>query len=271
MSLSESDTKVLAVGSGKGGVGKSTVTVNLAFALHGLGYRVGILDADVYGFSIPRLMGLVGEQPLAVDEHTILPLERNGVKMISTGSFVDDDVPIIWRGPLLVKVLDQFLGDVRWGAPDFLLLDLPPGTGDIPLSVMQRIPHAFLLLVTTPQASASHVAGRVARMAIEAGVRTLGVLENMSYFQCEHGERYYIFGQGETERLARELGAPVLGKIPLRIDVREKSDQGDPPVLTVPEVAREFEEIAIAVLDGIRLLEASKEEPGPEAPEPGHW
>lgn len=222
-------TNVIVVGSGKGGVGKSTVSVNLAVALGKLGYKVGLIDADVLGFSIPRLMGIVGERPFALNEKTILPIEKYGIKVISMGNFADEDTPLIWRGPLLGGVLEQFMNDVYWGDLDYMILDLPPGTGDIPLTLMQKIPEQKFLLVTTPQASASHVAGRIAYMAEKVNIDIIGIIENMSYFECpDCHKRYNIFGEGETEKLAKELKTDILARIPIDIKIREKSDIGLP-------------------------------------------
>lgn len=237
--------RVIAVGSGKGGVGKSTVTVNLAIALAKQGYKVGLIDADIVGFSVSRMMGISGKRPMVIGEDTILPLEVHGIKVISMGSFADEDMPIIWRGPLLAGALEQFLNDVMWGDLDFLLLDLPPGTGDIPLTVMQKIPQAELILVTTPQAAASHVAGRLAFMAQKTQIKLLGIIENMAYFECPNcGEKHYIFGKGATEELAEELKTRILGSIPLDVKVRERSDEGRPIALDDEPVAYIYQDIA---------------------------
>lgn len=239
------NARVIAVGSGKGGVGKSTVTVNLAIALAKQGYKVGLIDADIVGFSISRMMGISGKRPMVIGEDTILPLEAHGIKVISMGSFADEDTPIIWRGPLLAGALEQFLNDVLWGELDFLLLDLPPGTGDIPLTVMQKIPQAELILVTTPQAAASHVAGRLAFMAQKAQIKLLGIIENMAYFECPNcGEKHYIFGKGATEELAEELKTRILGSIPVDVKVRERSDEGRPIALDDEPVAYIYQDIA---------------------------
>lgn len=239
------NARIIAVGSGKGGVGKSTVTVNLAIALAKEGYKVGLIDADIVGFSVSRMMGISGKRPVAVDENTILPLEAYGVKVISMGCFADENTPVIWRGPMLAGALQQFFNDVLWGDLDFLLLDLPPGTGDIPLTVMQTMPQAELILVTTPQAAASHVAGRLAYMAQKTSMKLLGIIENMAYFECpDCGKRHYIFGRGDTETLAKELNAPILGSIPIDIKVRECSDEGRPVVLNDTPVAYIYGEIA---------------------------
>ncbi|HBT20215.1 MAG TPA: MRP family ATP-binding protein [Peptococcaceae bacterium] len=226
------NTNVVLVGSGKGGVGKSTLTANFAFAAGKLGFNVGILDADFYGFSIPRLVGLEGLR-VQGRNNKMIPLERNGVKVISVGSFIDNgDRPIIWRGPVIGGVLKQFILEVDWGNLDYLFVDLPPGTGDAPLSVMNMLPNSFLLVITTPQASASHIAGRIGFMAKEVNVKILGIVENMSFFTCPNcGKEYRIFGKGETEGMAKSLNAPILGRIPLVPEIREKSDDGNPVTL----------------------------------------
>lgn len=246
-------TRVIVVGSGKGGVGKSTVSANLAIALGRLGFKVGLLDADVLGFSLPRLLGIVGERPYALDEHTILPIEKYGIKIISMGNFADEDTPLIWRGPLLGGVLDQFFNDVYWGDLDYLVLDLPPGTGDVPLTVMQKIPQAKFMLVTTPQASASHVAGRIAYMAQKVNIEVIGIAENMSYFECPKcHEKYYIFGEGETDKLAKELGTEILVKIPIDIKVREMSDIGIPVALEDGQEGSYYLDLAEKVVEIVR-------------------
>ncbi len=248
-------TRVIAVGSGKGGVGKSTVSANLAVALGRLGYKVGLIDADVLGFSIPRLLGIVGERPYALDENTILPIEKYGIKVISMGNFADEDTPLIWRGPLLGGVLEQFMNDVYWGNLDYMIIDLPPGTGDIPLTIMQKIPEQKFLLVTTPQASASHVAGRIAYMAQKVNIDLIGIAENMSYFECpDCHKKYNIFGEGETEKLAKELNTEVLVKIPIEIKIREKSDIGLPvSFINAPE-AEYYMELAKKVSEKVKPI-----------------
>jgi ATP-binding protein involved in chromosome partitioning len=215
--------RIIAVASGKGGVGKSTVTGNLAAALNHLGYKVGVLDADVYGFSIPRIMGITG-QPTIVEEQ-IVPLRKDNMQVISMGFFVDEDAPIIWRGPLLHKVISQFLNEVLWDKNDFLLIDLPPGTGDVTITIAQSIPKAELLVVTTPQPVASHTAGRVARLAEKTNMKILGVVENMAYFES-NGTKEYIFGKEGGKNLARELNVNLLGQIPLKTEIRENADSG---------------------------------------------
>jgi ATP-binding protein involved in chromosome partitioning len=213
------------------------------------------LDADVLGFSVPRLLGIVNERPYALDEHTILPLERFGIKVISMGNFIDEDTPLIWRGPLLSGVLDQFFNDVYWGELDYLVLDLPPGTGDIPLTVMQKLPESKFVLVTTPQASASHVAGRIGYMAKKVNLEVIGIVENMSYFECPNcHQRYNIFGEGETEKLAQDLGTEILVKIPITVKVRELSDVGIPPALDDGPEGVPYIELAEKVVEKVRPI-----------------
>jgi len=186
---------LVAVASGKGGVGKSTVTVNLAVALNKLGKKVGIIDADVHGFSVPRILGLK-EGPKTMNEKEIIPPQEKGIKVMSMGSFVEENNPIIWRAPLLASALQQFMKDVHWGDLDYLLFDLPPGTGDMPLNIMQKLPHAEILIVSTPQITATNVAGRIGKMAEKMNSEIIGIIENMSYYQCpECGHREYIFGE----------------------------------------------------------------------------
>jgi ATP-binding protein involved in chromosome partitioning len=227
-------TTVIAVASGKGGVGKSSVTANLAAAMAAEGHRVGIVDVDVWGFSIPRMMGVSG-RPTAVN-NMIMPLESHGVRIISMGFFVPEEQPVIWRGPMLHKAVHQFLGDVYWGDLDFLLADLPPGTGDVSISVAGFLPGAEMLVVTTPQDAARKVAERAGRMATQTRLRVCGVIENMSYFVCPHcGEREAIFGEGGGEEAARTLDVPLLGRIPLVSDIRLGGDSGTPIVVSHPD------------------------------------
>ncbi len=237
---------IIAVASGKGGVGKSTVTVNLATALAELGYKVGIIDADVRGFSVPRIIGIT-EKPKAVDEKEIIPPEAHGIKVISMGSFVDENSPVIWRAPLLGGALEQFFKDVRWGELDYLLMDLPPGTGDMPLNIMQKVPHSEIVVVTTPQVTATKVAGRIGKMAEKMDREVLGVIENMSYYQCsECGHKDYIFGENGGIGLAEFMGTEFLGQLPLISDIRKRSDSGNPIMYEEPdsEISREFISIA---------------------------
>jgi ATP-binding protein involved in chromosome partitioning len=227
-------TSVIAVASGKGGVGKSSVTVNLACALAAEGHRVGIVDVDVWGFSVPRMMGVSG-RPVGFN-NMIMPLESHGVKVISMGFFVPEETPVIWRGPMLHKAVQQFLGDVYWGDLDFLLADLPPGTGDVSISVAGFLPGANMLVVTTPQEAARKVAERAGKMAGQTRLTVAGVIENMSYFACPHcGERTAIFGEGGGEEAAGTLGVPLLGRIPLVPAIRQGGDTGVPIVVSQPE------------------------------------
>jgi ATP-binding protein involved in chromosome partitioning len=226
---------VLCIGSGKGGVGKSTLSANLAGALAMEGKRVGILDADVWGYSIPRMFGLGATRPPVSAERKIMPLEANGVKVMSIGFFVAEDAAVVWRGPMLHKALTQFLQDVDWGALDYLLIDLPPGTGDVSMTLAQLLPQAQFVIVTTPQATAQKVARRSAEMAHKVSLEICGVIENMSGFVTPDGERYAIFGEGGGQELADELEVPLLGKVPLTMPLREHADGGTPLVLEDPD------------------------------------
>jgi ATP-binding protein involved in chromosome partitioning len=229
-----SDTTVIAVASGKGGVGKSSVTVNLACALAAEGYRVGVLDADVWGFSVPRMMGVTGKP--AGFKDMILPLESHGVKVISMGFFVPEETPVIWRGPMLHKAIEQFLGDVYWGDLDFLLCDLPPGTGDVSISLASFLPGASMLVVTTPQDAARKVAERAGKMAERTNLRPVGVIENMSWYVCPHcGEKEFVFGTGGGDEAAETLGVPLLAQVPLVSDLRDGGDRGKPIVVNDPD------------------------------------
>ena len=226
-------TTVIAVASGKGGVGKSSVSVNLAASLVDQGFKVGVLDADVWGFSVPRMLGVSG-QPVGFD-NMILPMEGHGVKVISMGFFVPEETPVIWRGPMLHKAVEQFLGDVYWGELDFLLVDLPPGTGDVSISLASFLPGAQMLVVTTPQEAARKVAERAGKMAERTNLRPIGVIENMSFYVCPHcGERESIFGEGGGLAAAETLGVPLLGQIPLVPALRSGGDSGVPIVVSEP-------------------------------------
>jgi ATP-binding protein involved in chromosome partitioning len=252
----ESATRVIAVASGKGGVGKSTVTVNLAAALAQMGHKVGVLDADVYGFSIPKMLGVSG-RPTMVDQ-MIIPLEKHGIRVISIGFLLpDENEAVIWRGPLLHKTLTTFIGEVAWGDDlEYLLLDLPPGTGDVSITIAQTLPQSYMLLVTTPQEAAAQVARRAARMAEKVNMELIGIVENMSYYQpAPDAERVYIFGRGGGADLARQLEVPLIGEIPLDQTIREGSDQGRPIVLTAPEssAARAFREAAARLVTAVPL------------------
>jgi ATP-binding protein involved in chromosome partitioning len=234
-------TRVYAVASGKGGVGKSSVTVNLAAAMAADGLRVGVVDADVYGFSVPRMLG-VEQRPTQVDD-MILPPQSLGVKVISIGMFVPGNQPVVWRGPMLHRALQQFLSDVFWGDLDVLLLDLPPGTGDIAISVAQLIPNAEILVVTTPQRAAAEVAERAGAIALQTHQQIVGVIENMSWLEQPDGSRVELFGAGGgqavADSLTRSVGAsvPLLGQVPLDVALREGADAGAPVVLSAPDSA----------------------------------
>ncbi len=245
--ISKAAKHFIAVASGKGGVGKSTVTSNLAAALARLGYRVGVLDADVYGFSIPRMLGVSG-QPTMVNEK-IIPLNKgDNLQVVSMGFFVGEDEPVIWRGPLLHKAIIQFLSDVAWTNLDYLFLDLPPGTGDVALTIAQSVPTAELLVVTTPQVTATLVAGRVAKLAEKTNLRVIGVIENMSYLET-NGVRQYIFGKEGGKHLSEKLNVNLLGSIPIMQSIREGADTGNPVATDgSPEAIALFETIARSLL-----------------------
>jgi ATP-binding protein involved in chromosome partitioning len=225
--------KIIAISSGKGGVGKSTVTVNLAAALAKAGRHVGLLDADIYGPDIPRMMGVQVAPP--VENEKIVPPEAHGVKLMSLGFMIERDQPAIWRGPIVMKIINQFLRDVRWGRLDYLLVDMPPGTGDAQLSLVQAAHLAGAVIVTTPQEVAVGDALRGAKMFERVGVPILGVVENMSWYEMPDGAKLPIFGSGGGARLALELGVPLLGEIPLYQPVREGGDAGTPIVIGAPE------------------------------------
>ncbi len=227
-------SNVVCVGSGKGGVGKSTVTANLAAALAAEGKKVGVLDADVWGYSIPRMFD-VGGRPQVSPERRIVPLESHGVKIMSIGFFVEEDAAVVWRGPMLHKALTQFLEDVDWGELDFLLVDLPPGTGDVSMTLAQLLPQARFVLVTTPQPVAQKVARRAAEMATKVDLEIGGVIENMAGFVTPGGERFQIFGEGGGQELADELDVPLLGKVPLTMPLREAADAGTPLQVSDPD------------------------------------
>jgi ATP-binding protein involved in chromosome partitioning len=242
-----SSTRVLLVASGKGGVGKSSVTTNLAVALAGRGRDVAVVDADVWGFSIPRMLGI--DQPPTVIDDMLIPPERHGVRCISMGFFAEEDQPVIWRGPMLHKALEQFLTDVYWDEPDYLLVDLPPGTGDISISLAGFLPTAEMYVVTTPQPVAQTVAQRAAFMADKVNLKVHGVIENMSWFTGDDGTRYELFGSGGGQTLADRIGVPLMGQVPLVPALRDGADRGEPVAVDPStEVGSVFAEIA-RVLD----------------------
>lgn len=246
----QSRTTVLAIGSGKGGVGKSTLTANLAAALAKRGHSVGLLDADIWGFSSSRMLG-TSAKPTVIDERLIVPVEAYGFKMISMGNLVEDDRPVVMRGPMLHKILQSFLSDVHWEEPDYLLIDMPPGTGDISLSLSQFVPGCSIILVTTPQQAAEKVAERAGHMAGKVGMKVAGVIENMAYAICEHcGERTHPFGSGGGQELAETFGAPLLGQIPLDPPMGALADHGKPSVIVSPESpsAKAFEQVTEALV-----------------------
>ncbi|MFZ5988174.1 MAG: Mrp/NBP35 family ATP-binding protein [Bacillota bacterium] len=225
------DVRVIAIGSGKGGVGKSTVTANLAVMMARLGARVGLIDADILGYSISKIMGISYSKPMVMEGGLLLPIQKEGVKVISMGNLVEKDDAFILRGPMLGRVLNQFLYDVYWGDLDYLLIDLPPGTGDVPLTLMQMLEKVEIVIVTTPQVTAAGVAKRLGLMASKTNTRVIGVIENMSYFICDNcGERHYIFGKGEGRKLSEELNVGLMGEIPL---IGQTGEQGDRDVTMV--------------------------------------
>jgi ATP-binding protein involved in chromosome partitioning len=244
-----SPTRVLAVSSGKGGVGKSSVSANLAVSLRSAGHRVGIVDGDIWGFSIPRMLG-VDHPPTLIGE-SIVPPTAHGVKVMSMDYFVGDDKAVIWRGPMLHKAIEQFLKDVFWDTLDFLIVDMPPGTGDIAISMSQFLPRAQVLLVTTPQPTAQRVARRAALMAAEVDQQVIGVIENMSWFTGDDGKRYELFGSGGGAALADELGVALMGQIPLLPAMGRGADEGHPVYVAAPgsEAATAFDQLAKAVVE----------------------
>ncbi len=227
---------IIAVASAKGGVGKSTTAANLALALAGEGARVGILDADIYGPSQPRMMGVAGRKPDSPDGKTMHPLENHGVQVMSIGFLIEEDSPMVWRGPMVTQALTQLLNDTRWEALDYLVIDLPPGTGDIQLTLSQKVPVAGAVVVTTPQDIATLDARKGVRMFEKVKVPVLGILENMSLHVCSQcGHEEHVFGAGGGERLAEQEGVELLGSLPLEIGIREHADSGEPTVVSEPQ------------------------------------
>ena len=242
-----SHTRVVAISSGKGGVGKSSVATNLGLALRALGKRVGLIDADIWGFSIPRMLGI--DRAPVVIEGSIIPPSAHGVSAMSMDYFVPDDRAVIWRGPMLHKALEQFLKDVFWDSPDYLLIDMPPGTGDIAISIQNFLPRSQVLLVTTPQPTAQRVARRAALMAAQVNQEVIGVVENMSWFTGDDRKRYELFGSGGGQALASELEVPLMARIPLVPSMREGADRGIPVMTAAPhsEAAQAFSDLAAEV------------------------
>jgi ATP-binding protein involved in chromosome partitioning len=257
---------VVAVASGKGGVGKSTTSVNLALALARLGQRVGLLDADIYGPSQPRMLGIAG-RPRSPDGKKLLPMENYGVRVMSMGFLVDEDAPMIWRGPMVQSAIQQMLGDVEWGELDFLVVDLPPGTGDAQLTMAQRVPLAGAVIVSTPQDIALLDARKALNMFRKVDVPVLGILENMSYFVCPHcGGRAEIFSHGGARRTAEKFGVDFLGEIPLDLLIREETDAGRPPVVSHPDgpQALAYLKVAEAVLAKLGGTAGTRRKPFPK-------
>ena len=263
---------VICVGSGKGGVGKSSVTANLAAALAAEGMRIGVLDADVWGYSQPRMFGLGGERARVNGERKIVPLTgAEGISVVSIGFFIEQDAAVVWRGPMLHKALQQFLEDVDWGELDYLLIDLPPGTGDVSMTLAQLLPQAKFVIVTTPQPVAQKVAWRSAEMAAKLNLEVAGVIENMTGFVTPGGERFAIFGEGGGQLLAEELQVPLLAKVPLTMQLREQSDSGLPVVISDPDdpASQAIRHAArgLIALTPVELPMAAAPEP-PPAPKP---
>jgi ATP-binding protein involved in chromosome partitioning len=267
---------VICIGSGKGGVGKSSLTVNLAAALAAEGKRVGVLDADVWGYSIPRMLSLGGERPKVSADRKILPLESHGLKVMSIGFFIKEDEAVVWRGPMLHKALTQFLEDVSWGALDYLLIDLPPGTGDVSMTLAQLLPQAQFVIVTTPQDTAQKVARRSAEMADKVKLEISGVIENMAGFTTPAGERFPIFGEGGGQALADELDVPLLASVPLTMPLREQADAGvpltafnpdDPAAQAIYRAARGIIAMTPVPLPILQMAPAAPPAP-PAAPQP---
>ena len=247
-----SKTRPILISSGKGGVGKSSVTTNIAVAMAALGYKVGIVDADIYGYSIPRMLG-TDRDPVVID-NMLLPPEAWGVRCISIGYFVPEGQAVVWRGPMLHKALEQFLTDVYWDEPDFLFIDMPPGTGDIALSLSQYLPRAEVLVVTTPQEAAQKVARLSAAMAVKVNLPVRGIIENMSWFTGDDGKRYELFGKGGGQILADELNVPLLAQIPLVNALCEGGDDGHPIAAVAPdsEVGKAFFAIAKYIAEDMK-------------------
>jgi ATP-binding protein involved in chromosome partitioning len=256
---------VICVASGKGGVGKSTMTANLAAALQAEGHAAGALDCDVYGYSIPRMLGVNRKPDVNGERKIVPPVSASGVKVMSIGFFLEENAAVVWRGPMLHKAIQQFLEDVAWDELEYLLLDLPPGTGDVSMTLAQLLPQAKFAIVTTPQPAAQSVAQRAAQMAAKVDLELLGVIENMSGFTTPDGQRFTIFGEGGGQLLADELDVPLLGKVPLSEELREHADSGAPLVIENPDAPA-----SQAIRDAARGIVAStpQELPVMQAPPP---
>jgi len=250
----------IAVASGKGGVGKSTVATNLALALSEQGYNVALVDTDIYGPSVPKMLGMEGEKPRVNDERKIVPLEKHGIKVLSMGFMVDPENAVVWRGPMVTKAVRQFLGDVNWGDVDYMILDLPPGTGDVQLTIVQTIPLTGAIIVSTPQEVALADARKGIAMFDNVDVPVLGLVENMAYFSPPDmpDRKYYLFGRGGAQKLAKKRDVPFLGEVPIEQIVRESGDDGRPVVLSHPDStsAQAFDTIAEKTVDQIALRNA---------------
>lgn len=256
--MTDKIANTIAVCSGKGGVGKSTITTNVTVALSRQGYKVGLLDADIYGYSIPRMMGLKTATPQVTGEN-VVPVVKDGIQVISMGFFMPSDQAVLWRGPLLHKAVMQFVDDVAWGELDYLLVDLPPGTGDVCISIANKLPEAKLLAITTPQISAYEVAARVGVLARETKLEVVGVVENMSFYELPDGTRDHIFGSGGGKVLARRLNTELLAEIPLLSDLRLASDSGEPLPAGAEEI---FSRLARSITEkcsaGRRTIESAQ-------------
>ena len=253
----------IAVASGKGGVGKSTVAVNLAMALSEQGYNVALVDTDIYGPSVPKMMGMEGEKPRVNDERKIEPLEKHGIKLLSMGFMVDPDKAVVWRGPMVTKAVRQFLGDVHWGDVEYMILDLPPGTGDVQLTVVQTIPLTGAVIVSTPQDMALADARKGKAMFDNVNVPVVGMVENMAYFTPPDlpDRKYYLFGREGAKRLAQELDVPFLGQVPIEQKVRETGDDGTPIVRAHPDSlsAQAFDSIADQLVEQVAIRNAESD------------
>jgi ATP-binding protein involved in chromosome partitioning len=255
---------MIAVGAGKGGVGKSTISVNLAIGLARQGYKVGLLDGDIYGPSLPTMLGITGQQPQAKGK-TIVPFQAHGIKTISVGSLVEQEKPLIWRGPMAHGAFRQIATQTEWGALDYLIIDLPPGTGDVPLTMAQLLPLTGAIVVCTPQKVAQDDARRASRMFTQLGIEVLGLVENMSYFICDHGSEHDIFGRGGAAQMAEQIGVPLLGTIPIHMNLVRHSDAGDPSANFTADdaLARELQTMTDNLTGQVQVHLMSEDAQGP--------